>query len=280
MLWRHKSDNYKAANDRNTEKQKSAYRMNTPLQPYRIGNSTLLSNRKTTAFLCSRQVPENKIPPIYNWINQLSPEKDCILCGNHSRMEQEVFNILLEKKIPVILALAEGMKKEWDNKVKLALEENRMLIVTTCDDKIHRINHQSAYDRNETILSLADDIIIGYCTPGGNIDRQTKGKTNITYLQKSEYLSTELIFTDKVADSDVMIYRTSTKKGKIFLDIKQESSGQEYLKITQSKPQGNSAFHRETIFIDKNEVLQFKEELEKVIDYWKISTIKKNQTPI
>ena len=57
-------------------------------------------------------------------------------------MEQEVFNILLEKKIPVILALAEGMKKEWDNKVKLALEENRMLIVTTCDDKIHRINHQ------------------------------------------------------------------------------------------------------------------------------------------
>ena len=42
MLWRHKSDNYKAANDRNTEKQKSAYRMNTPLQPYRIGNSTLI----------------------------------------------------------------------------------------------------------------------------------------------------------------------------------------------------------------------------------------------
>ncbi|WP_308918942.1 hypothetical protein [Bacteroides fragilis] len=150
-------------------------------------------------------------------------------------MEQEVFNILLEKKIPVILALAEGMKKEWDNKVKLALEENRMLIVTTCDDKIHRINHQSAYDRNETILSLADNITIGYCTPGGNIDRQTKGKTNITYLQKSDYLSTELTFTDKVADSDVMTYRTSTKKGKIFLDIKQESSGQEYLKITQSK---------------------------------------------
>ena len=69
----------------------------------------------------------------------------------------------------------------------------------------------------------------------------------------------------KAADSDVITYRTSTKGGEIFLDIKQDLCGQEYLKITQSKHQGNKDFHRETIFINKDEILQFKQELDKAI---------------
>ena len=73
-------------------------------------------------------------------------------------------------------------------------------------------------------------------------------------------------------------YRTSTKGGEIFLDIKQDLCGQEYLKITQSKHQGNKDFHRETIFINKDEILQFKQELDRAIEYWGLNPIKQKQT--
>lgn len=251
--------------------------MNTTPQLYQSGNSALMSKKKI-AFLCSRQVPENKTASIYRWANQLLPERDCILCGNHSKMEQEVFNILLEKKIPVILVLAESMKEEWSNHIKLALKEKRLLIVTACNSQVHRINHQSAYDRNEIVLSFADHVIIGYCKPGGNIDRQISGKTNITFLHNSNYLPTEPTLMERAADSDVITYRTSTKGGELFLDIKQDLSGQEYLKITQSKHQGNKGFHRETIFINKDEILQFKQELDRAIEYWGLNPIKQKQT--
>ena len=264
-------------NNQQFEDQLSAYIMNNTPPLYQSGNGELMSKKKT-AFLCSRQVPENETVSIYRWTNQLSPERDCILCGNHSKMEQEVFHMLLEKKIPIILVLAESIKEEWPLPIKLALEEKRLLIVTACNDKVHRINHQSAYERNEIILSLANHIIIGYCRPGGNINKQISGKANVTLLHKPHYQPAAPTFMMKAADSDVMSYRTSTKGGEIFLDIKQDLCGQEYLKITQSKHQGNKDFHRETIFINKDEILQFKQELDKAIEYWGLNPIKQQQT--
>ena len=55
--------------------------MNNTPPLYQSGNGELMSKKKT-AFLCSRQVPENETVSIYRWTNQLSPERDCILCGN------------------------------------------------------------------------------------------------------------------------------------------------------------------------------------------------------
>ena len=97
-------------------------------------------------------------------------------------------------------------------------------------------------------------------------------------LHKPHYQPTAPTFMMKAADSDVITYRTSTKGGEIFLDIKQDLCGQEYLKITQSKHQGNKDFHRETIFINKDEILQFKQELDKAIEYWGLNPIKQQQT--
>lgn len=153
---------------------------------YQSGNSSLMFRDKI-AFLCSRQIPNNKIVQVYNWVHQLSSEENCIICGNHSPMEQAVFNILLDRKIPTILVLAEGMRSEWNEKITSALHNNQLLIITTCNENVHRVNYQSAYDRNNLILSLADQIVIGYCTPKGNIDKQIAGKVNVTFLNRTEY---------------------------------------------------------------------------------------------
>ena len=47
----------------------------------KIGNVQLLKLFKT-AFICSRIVPEKQERVIFNWVKQLNPLTDCILCGN------------------------------------------------------------------------------------------------------------------------------------------------------------------------------------------------------
>lgn len=155
---------------------------------HQSGNTSLLFKEKT-AFLCSRRIPDNKIGAIYDWANRLSAERDCIICGNHSQMEQEIFHLLLDQKIPAILVLAEGMRTEWNEKIKSALDKGHLLIITACDENIHHVSSQSAYDRNNLILSIAEHIVIGYSAAGGNIDRQIAGKTNVTFLNKTQYLT-------------------------------------------------------------------------------------------
>lgn len=77
------------------------------------------------------------------------------------KWEHEDLSYAIRKENTDALVLAESIKEEWNPPIKLALEEKRLLIVTACNDKVHRVNHQSAYERNEIILSLANHIIIG-----------------------------------------------------------------------------------------------------------------------
>jgi hypothetical protein len=155
----------------------------------KVGNENLLNLRKV-AFLCSRRTPDTVYFDIFNWVNQLSSD-ECIICGNHSFVEQKVFTLLLQRRIPVILVLAEAMRTEWSEEIESALKENRMLIVTQCDESVHFVCKDSAADRNEIILSLADAIVIGYCAKGGNIARQIAGRENTHVLVETMDLQEE-----------------------------------------------------------------------------------------
>lgn len=155
---------------------------------YKSGNKNLLTSYKT-AFLCSRLTPESYYKAVLQWVYQLSPDRDCILCGNHSYAEQKVFTLLLQLKIPTILVLAEAMKTQWNNDIENAFKENRLLIITSCDETVHRVSKQSAADRNRLILSLSDTIVIGYCSKGGNIERQITNLTNVRFLSPEPFSS-------------------------------------------------------------------------------------------
>lgn len=147
----------------------------------KLGNESLL-NRSKTAFLCSRIVPQAAETAILQWIDTLRPDADCVLCGNHSYMEHVVFDLLLKNKILTVLVLAETFPDTWSGAIVTALAENRLLVVTHCDESVHFVSGRSAFDRNKVMLSLADRVVVGYCTPGGNIDRQTAGLNNVTLL--------------------------------------------------------------------------------------------------
>jgi len=82
-----------------------------------FGNKNIMKNHKI-AFLCSRKCPSDIIIKSLDWARDKKNNGDCIISGFHSRIEKDVFDILMKGKQPIILVLARGMKEHWPIKIK------------------------------------------------------------------------------------------------------------------------------------------------------------------
>lgn len=151
----------------------------------RRGNEALMQRTKT-AFICSRKTPDGLEYLVGKWLLGLKPEADCVMCGNQSPMERAVFTTLLQRKIPVILALAEAMPSRFGADIENALLEERLLVITHCEPSVHNVTARSAFDRNILMLSLAQKIVVGYCSKGGNLERALAGFDNVEYLENGQ----------------------------------------------------------------------------------------------
>jgi len=142
-----------------------------------IGNKDIL-NLEKTAFLCSRKVPAEIILKSYDWAKRQRENGNCIVCGNHSQIEKDVFEILLKGKQPLILILARGLKKRTDPEITDALNKNRLLIISPFEKAITRITRKTAEIRNKLIIEMSNKIVVAYKTPKGQLDNLLK---NIDY---------------------------------------------------------------------------------------------------
>lgn len=133
-----------------------------------IGNTQLLKQTKT-AFLCSQRVPAEVILKSYDWAKEQRNIGNCIVCSNHSPIEKDVFEILLKGKQPLILVLPRGMKKRWEPEIVTAIDANRLLLISPFDTSISRITRETAEKKNETIISLADEIVVGFVGTEGQL---------------------------------------------------------------------------------------------------------------
>ena len=143
-----------------------------------LGNKDILQLPKT-AFLCSRSVPAEKILKTYDWAKEQRENASCVVCGNHSPIEKDVFEILLKGKQPIILVLARSMKKKFFPEILKAVENNRLLIIAPFDKNIKRITRKTAEIRNKYMIELSDKIVVAYKTPGGQLDKLL---TDVEYL--------------------------------------------------------------------------------------------------
>ena len=233
----------------------------------KIGNAQLLKLNKT-AFLCSRKTPESQEKVIFDWVKHLNPMTDCILCGNFSEMEQKVFTLLLEYKIPTILVMPNAVAKRWNKDVEDALNEKRLLIFSIWGKQTDEEVMCSSNDRNEVILLLADKTIVGYCREGGKIERQIEGKDNVEILPIKQTSIGKF-------DRDLFNFQMSSHSGDIYFDIKKDAQ-EDYLKITQSKFMGSDERRREKIFIGRSELIEFRDAINKAVDYWNLEIKEKS----
>ncbi len=150
-----------------------------------LGNTDLLKLPKT-AFLCSRQVPASVVLKCYDWAIEQREKGNCVISGFHSQIEKDVLHYLLKGKQPIILALARGLKSTLEPEFEKPLEQGRLLIITPFDKSVKRVSSQNAQTRNQLMTTLADQITIGYASPGGRLESALqhckKPKFKLNYL--------------------------------------------------------------------------------------------------
>jgi hypothetical protein len=135
-----------------------------------LGNKNILASKKT-AFLCSRRCPAAVVIKSYDWALGKRENGECVIIGNHSKIERDVFDILLKGKQPLILVLARGFYKKWDERIEKAITEKRLLVITSFNETVTRISENTALVRNKLIIELADEKFIAYAQKGGTLDK-------------------------------------------------------------------------------------------------------------
>ena len=121
---------------------------------HHLGNTKLLKLKKT-AFLASSTIPPEMVLRCYDWA--AGKHEGCVVSGFSSKLEQDVLHFLLKAKCPIILVLARQMYKVIPEELKEALEQDRLLIISTTNAA--RQSKVTALARNRYICELADEIL-------------------------------------------------------------------------------------------------------------------------
>lgn len=144
-----------------------------------FGNKDILNHHKT-GFLSSRKCPAEVVLKSYEWAKVQRNKGNNVVCGNHSQIEKDVFEILLKGEQHLVLVLPRGLKKQWDKNWLVNIEKGRLLIISPFSTEIKRVTRETAIKKNETIITLSDRIIIGYKSPNGQLDKLL---TNVKFDQ-------------------------------------------------------------------------------------------------
>jgi len=137
------------------------------------GNIRILDLYKV-AFLCSQKCPAEVVLKSYDWAKEQRNQGNCIVCGNHSQIEKDVFEILLKGKQPLILVLPRSLKKRWKPEILDAISQNRLLVISPFNEGHSRITRGNAIQKNKIIISLGNDIVVGYKTKNGQLENLLK----------------------------------------------------------------------------------------------------------
>jgi predicted Rossmann fold nucleotide-binding protein DprA/Smf involved in DNA uptake len=123
-----------------------------------------------------------------DWALVQAQQKNVVISGFHSPLEQSVLKILLEAQSPVVVVLARqlaGAQLPTDWAKPLAQE--RMAVVSA-STSTERLTGELATERNRLVTQLAAQNVVAYASPGGVLDGlcdQWRGQgRKLVYLSK------------------------------------------------------------------------------------------------
>jgi len=137
------------------------------------GNKSILNERKI-GFLCSRKVPANIILKTYDWAIKQRTSGNCVVSGFHSKIEKDVFDILVKGTQLIILVLARGMYKMVPAELKKEVDGDRLLIISPFSASVRRVSTETSLKRNKMILKLSDEMYLPYINPQGTLYKLLK----------------------------------------------------------------------------------------------------------
>lgn len=120
-----------------------------------FGNKDLL-NRQKIGFLASRKIAFPAILPTLDWAVEISKRTDvAVVSGFHSRLEKDVLKFLLQGQCGIIIVLARGMYRKLPKIYDVAMNNNRLLIISLEKETVTRVSERTAHKRNKYVEKLA-----------------------------------------------------------------------------------------------------------------------------
>jgi predicted Rossmann fold nucleotide-binding protein DprA/Smf involved in DNA uptake len=123
-----------------------------------------------TAWFSSGRLPADLVIPALEMARAMRDEGVAVASGFHSAVERECLELLVRGSQPVLVCPARtlaGARLPSDR--RRAVEEGRMLIVSTQDDAVRRPSARSAEARNRVVAALAERVFIAGAVPGGRL---------------------------------------------------------------------------------------------------------------
>ncbi|MFL6227349.1 MAG: DNA-processing protein DprA [Pyrinomonadaceae bacterium] len=132
-----------------------------------LGNPSLLQ-RDTLGLFCSARCPGSLILRFYDVLRTLRGERQTIISGFHSPIEQEALLTLMKGQGGVIICPARSIDNmrvppAW----RQALTDKRLLVLSPFAANEERVTARLAVRRNELVAAVADRVLIVHAEPGG-----------------------------------------------------------------------------------------------------------------
>jgi len=143
---------------------------------FTFGDKSLLSLPKT-AFLSSDKFSAGSVLKSYDWAAEMRRQNRCVISGFQSKLERDVFGILLKGTQAIILVLARGIYAKAPVALKPHVETGRLLIVSPFETNVKRITRDLASERNQCVISLADEVVVAHVHRGGMLEKTLENCT-------------------------------------------------------------------------------------------------------
>jgi hypothetical protein len=142
---------------------------NAPLK-LQVTGSTIPFASLLTAFLCSKGSPGGTILKAFDQAAAWRDAGCCVISGFHSPLERQCLDILLRGQQPIVMVLARSMPNlRLPPTQRKALEAGRLTVVSPFAAGEARATAELARQRNRVVAALAERVVFGFVSPGGNL---------------------------------------------------------------------------------------------------------------
>jgi len=123
------------------------------------------------AFLSSDRFSASSVLRCYDWANEMKKAGHCVISGFHSKLETDVFDILLTGDQPIVMLLARGMYYRIPPKLKPHIDSGRLLLVSPFSQTYQLVTRDQAKLRNQLVIDNATEIVFAHICPGGMLEQ-------------------------------------------------------------------------------------------------------------
>lgn len=122
------------------------------------GNISLL-DRHCFGFLAGSKIAALSVFPTLDWASEIAVREDiAVVSGFHSQLERQVLDLLLKGKCGIICVLARSLYAKIPGEFQSAFTGGRIIFVS--EERQIRPTKNSAYRRNQLVVSLSDELVI------------------------------------------------------------------------------------------------------------------------